>query len=217
MWDGRVDSVNDFFTYEIQPVDFRRLRKFKEIEALRGIQQNTEWHQEGDAYEHTKLVVNCMYNHLKQLKKHNAWYEETMLLVAIFHDVGKAVTTKYDHKDGLYHCPNHAEKSAEIFKEYNQYLTGSRYAEDLVRYHMQPMYILTSKDPKKAIVNLIDKCAPWWKVGDKGVFMRDLLRLKWCDQEGQINDKGDKWKEILENVKDLFNEIYPNEKINSIW
>ena len=40
MWDGRVDSMNDFFTYEIQPVDFRRLRKFKEIEALRGIQQN---------------------------------------------------------------------------------------------------------------------------------------------------------------------------------
>lgn len=215
MLDGRVYSIEDFFTYEVQKVDFSRLENFNEIEALKVVPQNTEWHQEGDALEHTKLVVDSMYNHLKQLERHDSQYEETMLLAAIFHDVGKAITTKYDPKDGLYHCPNHAEESAKIFKNYN--VTGSIYAENLIRWHMQPMYILTSKDPKKAIINLINKCVPF--VGDylKYEFMRDLLRLKWCDQEGQINSKGDGWKEILENVKDLFNEIYPNEKIISIW
>lgn len=215
MLDGRVYSIEDFFTYEVQKVDFRRLKKFKEIDALRGVPQNIEWHQEGDALEHTKLVVNSMYDHLKQLKKHHSWYEETMLLAAIFHDVGKAITTKYDPKDGLYHCPNHAEESAKIFKNYN--VTGSIYAENLIKWHMQPMYILTSKDPKKAIINLINKCVHLDIDCLKCMFMKDLLRLKWCDQEGQINAKGDGWKEILENVKDLFNEIYPNEKIISIW
>lgn len=215
MLDGRVYSIEDFFTYEVQKVDFSRLENFNEIEALRGVPQNTEWHQEGDALEHTKLVVDSMYNHLKQLERHDSQYEETMLLAAIFHDVGKAITTKYDPKDGLYHCPNHAEESAKIFKNYN--IIGSKYIEDLIRWHMQPLYILTSKNPKKAIVNLINKCVPF--AGDylKHEFMRDLLRLKCCDQEGQINSKGDGWKEILENVKDLFNEIYPNEKIISIW
>ena len=44
MLDGRVHSLKDFFTYEVQKVDFSRLEKFNEIKALRGVPQNTEWH-----------------------------------------------------------------------------------------------------------------------------------------------------------------------------
>ena len=62
-----------------------------EVEALRGVEQN-EHHQEGDALEHTKMVVS------------NAMIlsgDVRVVVAALLHDIGKAQTqTPHPTKPG---------------------------------------------------------------------------------------------------------------------
>ena len=79
------------------------------------------------------------------------------MYAALLHDVGKAFTTKKG-EDGLYHASNHAIKSAEIAKDLLVKLEVDEHLHtaiiSLVRWHMQPMYILEQTNPEKAILKL---------------------------------------------------------------
>lgn len=73
---------------------------FPEIQALKGVPQNKEYHSEGDAYRHTMMV----------LKSAPAGIENQ--LSALLHDAGKASTTELI--DGSIHSYGHEKVSGEI-------------------------------------------------------------------------------------------------------
>ena len=66
---------------------------FKELDSLRGVPQNPVYHPEGDAFEHTMLV-------LREAAALRARAKDPLLLMlaALTHDLGKAVTTKKNDK-----------------------------------------------------------------------------------------------------------------------
>ena len=81
-------------------VFFRVLREanallpwFKEIHDLIGVPQNEKYHPEGDAFEHTMLVLREAAARRDQAKDPYAF-----MLAALTHDLGKAVTTKKNEK-----------------------------------------------------------------------------------------------------------------------
>lgn len=63
-----------------------------ELAALVGVQQDPEWHPEGDVWVHTLHVVDAA----RALWRDSRPYEQniTVMLAALFHDLGKPSTTK---------------------------------------------------------------------------------------------------------------------------
>lgn len=88
--------------------DWNRIEKIPEFAVLKKCEQNPRWHSEGNCWNHTKLVCEAMEKKLKSMrytyKKHP---NEVRLLMtaALFHDVGKGVTTTY--KKGNWHAYGH--------------------------------------------------------------------------------------------------------------
>ncbi|HRI80882.1 MAG TPA: polynucleotide adenylyltransferase [Opitutaceae bacterium] len=76
------------------------LRHFPEIAALRGCQQDPEWHPEGDVFTHTQ----CCLDALVALP---TWSETAMegrkrlMLAVLAHDFGKPATTQYAERRGV--------------------------------------------------------------------------------------------------------------------
>ena len=66
---------------------------FKELDSLRGVPQNPVYHPEGDAFEHTMLVLREA-----AALRDRAKDPLLLMLAALTHDLGKAVTTKKNDK-----------------------------------------------------------------------------------------------------------------------
>jgi len=81
------------------------------IADMKGIQQDSIWHEEGDVYVHTKMVVEELiklpiFNSLSEQDKH------ILLSSALFHDIEKRSTTSEEEIEGQLRIvsPRHAKK-----------------------------------------------------------------------------------------------------------
>ena len=75
------------------------LGHFPELEAMRGVPQDPEWHPEGDVFVHTGHVCDA----LAQQAEWQAADEETrivLMLAALLHDVAKPSTTETVEREG---------------------------------------------------------------------------------------------------------------------
>ncbi len=81
---------------------------FPELEQCKGIEQDEDWHGEGDVYEHTKLIVS----------KLTPQTPLSLKLACMFHDLGKALTIKTPEKDGTDRISyyEHTEVSGDLIK-----------------------------------------------------------------------------------------------------
>jgi putative nucleotidyltransferase with HDIG domain len=173
-------------------IDVRKLEyKWDVIEAipefakLKECEQSTKWHGEGNAWEHTKKVCEEAI----KLCKNNRWSDEPswvtqILAAALFHDIGKGETTSF--KKGDWHSYGHEVVSEKLTRcllwDEDMFVREEICA--LVRWHMEPMFILNSKNYIEKIIYL-SKNIPSWMM---------LLYLKTCDMNGSIqcNEEGKK-------------------------
>ncbi len=102
-----------------------------EVETMRGIQQPTEFHPEGDVYEHTR-------NALEILRRPSP----ALALGTLLHDVGKPPTFALD---GRIRFDGHVEVGAQMAEEICRRLRLSNeeivQVTDLVRHHMRFMHV----------------------------------------------------------------------------
>ncbi len=88
---------------EIDQLDFW----FPELKELITTEQNPVWHPEGSVWNHTMLVVNEAAKLKVQAKE-----PLMFMLAALFHDLGKAVTTTV--KDGKIISYGHDVKGVDF-------------------------------------------------------------------------------------------------------
>ncbi len=124
-------------------------RLFPEIEALRGVPQDSIWHPEGDVFVHTCLVVDRareLIDELSDAKK------ITVMLAALAHDFGKPATTEFI--DGRWRSRGHEEGGVaptEAFLERLNIHTFDGYdvrgqVIALVREHLKPGEFYNKRD-----------------------------------------------------------------------
>lgn len=115
-------------------VDSGWIKWFPELDALRGVPQNPEWHPEGDVWEHTKKVVDAAA-HLKQYIPED--WKLAYMYGALLHDVGKAITTTEDLTSY-----GHDMAGGPIATEFINRLTNNKKLTDnvikIVTTHMRP-------------------------------------------------------------------------------
>lgn len=197
-----IKELINFKTFEF---NWDRIESIPEFKKLKKCEQSPKWHGEGDAMQHTKLVCQAAAN----ICRENQWedeegYASLLLTSALFHDIGKGVTT-HQGKDGRWHAYGHEFESEKItrrlFWDCNPFGTerGFMFREKvcaLVKYHMMPLQIFESKSMLEKFIEL-SKNVPSLKI---------LLLLKKCDilgskQEDSVGKTADLIKiETLESL-----------------
>lgn len=174
-----------------------------EFSALKECQQSAKWHKEGSAWEHTKKVCEAAVRMCEEMgwEKESRW-ASFLLGGALFHDIGKGVTTEF--RKGDWHSYNH-ENAGEKMTRRILWDTDPEIREGIcamVRYHMMPLRILDSKDYLERITAMSKTLSPacWYL----------LLLVKKCDllgsvQEDEISQKRD--FQILEDLEMLTSRL----------
>ena len=145
---------------------FNMLYKLKETE------QSPIYHPEGNAWNHTMLVVD------EAAKLRNKSRDERVFMwAALLHDIGKAETTK--NKKGKITAYNHETVGADLCVKFLQEFTTDdtfiQKVKGLVRWHMQILHVV--KDMPFADI----------KSMKEETDIREVALLGFCDRMGRTN------------------------------
>lgn len=167
--------LNKLIDTEKCEYNWKKIGKIKEFDALKHAEQSPRWHKEGNTWNHTQAVCN------EAIKVARDEYEGedrlVFLAAALFHDIGKGVTTKIG-KDGNWHSYGHEFEGEKItrFLLWNEDVWLRERICVLVRYHMEIEFIPESEKFLPKLVSM-----------SKAVKNLDMLiALKECDLRGSI-------------------------------
>jgi predicted kinase len=148
-WDDvRQASTAEILTWaELQPW----------AEAMAGCQQDPIWHEEGDVWTHTRMVVSEV-ERLEEWPSLDRHAQLRLIFTSLFHDSGKPATSTIEPATGRTRSPKHALAGVEIARRVLRDLgCDLRVREEiaaLVRYHGRPPYLLEKPDPAHEVIAL---------------------------------------------------------------
>lgn len=107
-------KINNILTYKDckYSINWEYIESISEFETLKHIEQSPEWHSEGNAWIHTKKVVEKAIEFV-HLENFVGFDSEVLILSALFHDIGK-INTTFTDKDGKIHSYGHEKESDKI-------------------------------------------------------------------------------------------------------
>ena len=155
---------------------------FKMLYDLKGTKQSPEHHPEGDAWNHTLLVVDNAAK-IKGLSKN----PRVIMRAALLHDIGKPSTTRV--KKGKITSYNHDKVGEELAIEFLEYCVENRgfieEVSNLVRYHMHILYVVRDLPfaDRKGLLRETD--------------VREVAMLGYCDRMGRTNQDERKVREDI--------------------
>lgn len=155
-----------------------------ELKALVGIQQSKVHHPEGDAFQHTMMVVD---EAAKWLKTSRVEKPLAFMLSALCHDFGKAVTTTISD-DGKIQAIKHDVEGVPLAEKFIVRIYGQThmlpYIKDMVDKHMKLRQYANSNSREKKTRALFDTCAN----------PNDLCLLVYADSRGRLTTEEEKSK-----------------------
>lgn len=112
-------KIRDFFIGNSIELNTEFINNLDVLNSMKGVKQNSLYHQEGDVYTHTMLVIQEFSSLLKNVTPSllTIYDKQKLLITALFHDIGKINTTYFDEKDQEYHCKNHGRVGANLFRQ----------------------------------------------------------------------------------------------------
>lgn len=124
---------------------------------MRECAQDSEWHAEGDVWTHTRMVFGEV-TRLPEFPELPRSKQIALLLVALFHDMGKPATTRQDPMTGRTRSPKHSLVGAAMARDVLRSLGCDLHSREeiarLVRYHGRPPYLLETGTPEEQIIRL---------------------------------------------------------------
>lgn len=127
---------------------------FPELEALIGVPQSPKHHAEGDVWTHTMMVVDEAAGLREKCANPLG-----LMLAAIAHDFGKAVTTEFVKGD--YHAYGHEMKGIPLAEKFLTRITNEKklieYTLNLVANHMRPNTAATAGSSVKSTNRMFDE------------------------------------------------------------
>jgi hypothetical protein len=138
----------------------------KDIFKQKSVEQNIQWHPEGDCFIHTKIVTNRL---------HNKFHNIDLTLSGLFHDLGKFDTTKWDDKKQSWTAFGHEDFSIDYIEKHKDWIEQLGGDVDKIKFitanHMRIKFIneMTKKKRRKF------EAEKWFKL---------VVKFKECDKGG---------------------------------
>ena len=176
-------------------VNWDYVYKLKQFSILKHTKQSQKWHAEGNVNIHTENVVNEIYKLIPEFNDKQLYNRRLILVAAaLFHDIGKGVTTVYNEKSGTYTSYNHDIEGEKIARKmlWDEDIEIREKICTLVRNHMIPLRLNDSNKKYELI-----------KLSMENVTIEDLLTLKMADCNGSIHEEYDYWKEKLKDLENF--------------
>ena len=172
---------------------------FPEVYYLKAALESYKWHPEGDAYEHSMLVLMQSAYHDMDL---------TSRLSCLVHDFGKGITPKEE-------MPNHFKhdvKGVKVVDDFCHRLTVPakmrEHAKKATRYHMT-CHRLNESNPK-TIVKMFDAM----KVLNDPESVDVLYNVGICDERGRLGSEQNDYNHVM-MLKKMF-YAYKSVKFNDV-
>lgn len=161
-----------------------------ELIYLKKVNQNKDYHPEGNAFEHSLLTVKNIES-----------YDFALNLAALFHDIGKYNTEVKKNSANEPKFPFHSQVGAEIslriIKRWEEFLNFYPELENklffLIKNHMNIGYIKNLENKKQ--MEILDS-----------PYLSDLLKLFKADVKGSYN-RLDRYKKVISFIKSKVNKI----------
>ena len=149
----KADCPSVFFT------ELRRMDQldvwFPELKALIGVPQPPRYHPEGDAWNHTMLVLDYAARLRPQAENPLG-----LMLAALCHDLGKAPTTQVE-EDGRLHAIGHEKAGVDIARTFLSRINREKklraYTASMVELHMLPNMYAAQNAGQKSFNRTFDK------------------------------------------------------------
>ena len=136
-----------------------RLREIlPELADTIGVEQDPEWHPEGDVFEHTMQTIDAA----AVIEYEDPEQKLIILYAALCHDLGKVTTT--EHIEGKIKSFGHEKVSERLARRMLLRITRQKEliktVRKLVRYHMSPAALVVSEARLSRYKRLANKLAP---------------------------------------------------------
>ena len=174
---------------------------FPELSALIGIEQNKEHHKEGDAWNHTMMVLDETAK-----RRDSAENPLGIMLAALCHDFGKATCT--EEISGVIRSLGHETEGVSIAEKFLKRITSDKklikYVLNMTELHMRPNILYAQKSKIKSTNKLFDL----------SVAPIDLIHLAMADNLGKIPQEATENTEkfLLERL-DVYKEYMSREYV----
>lgn len=156
---------------------------FKEVYALKGIKQDSEYHPEGDVYMHTMSVLD-QAGGLFPTGIDNPDRYLPFMLSALCHDFGKVNTTEINNKGRL--CAlNHEITGIPIANDFLGRIYNNKgfikYVDNMIKYHMKAHSCFNNRSRTRTTNLMFDKL----------LYPKDFILLVYADSTGHDLDNLD--------------------------
>lgn len=170
------------------------------LQLMKQVQQNPEYHREGDVYVHTKLVCSRLTK-LPEWDDLSFREQKTLFLAAAFHDIGKTICTKQEN--GVWISPKHTiigEKEFRRMAYREREMFGLSFQEreliaKLIRFHGLPVWFWEKRRPEFDLLKAAES-----------VPLRLLYLLSKADVQGRSGRDQDRLLEHVELFADCARE-----------
>ena len=167
---------------------------FCELSALVGVEQNKLHHREGDAWNHTMMVIDEAAK-----RRNNTQNPLWFMLAALCHDFGKAICTK--EINGVIRALGHETEGLLLVEKFLKKITSDkqliRYVLNMTALHMRPNMLYGQKSGIKATNKLFDEA----------ISPEDLIQLAMCDNLGKIpGEAGENMEKFLSERLFVYND-----------
>ncbi|MEL6718569.1 MAG: HD domain-containing protein, partial [Bacteroidota bacterium] len=146
--------------YEIdKPINWDVLiAQFEWLHDMKGVPQDPIWHEEGDVWVHTQMVVEELVQ-LEEFLVLDEQDKHILFAAALLHDVEKRSTTTIEIIDNIERIisPKHAKKGeymvrALLYKDIPTPFFIREQIAKLVRLHGLPLWAIEKDDPRKSVI-----------------------------------------------------------------
>lgn len=156
---------------------------FPELNQLHNIQQDKQYHPEGDAWIHTMMVLDNAAEMRSEVGN-----SLNFMYAALMHDIGKTISTYFDEEKQIWRSIGHEDTGIKEAEKALRHLTNNKeliqYVKNMVGLHMAPHF--TKKISRVKITN---------RLLDQSVAPKDLILLSFCDKIGrqEIDESMPEW------------------------
>ena len=138
-------------------VNWAELDKYAWIQDMKTTIQDPIYHQEGNVYNHTKMVVNELFKQ-QDFQDLSTQEKHILVITAIFHDVEKRTTTVTED-DGRVTSKGHGIKGGKttnyiLYKDFNVPFDIRYQIIQLIKYHSKALWWETAKDSNHYVIKL---------------------------------------------------------------
>lgn len=211
-------KINDLIIYSHvdnkYTIKWDYISNISEFKELQFVEQSPEWHSEGTAWNHTKLVVEEAVKYVKE-RNITGFYGTALIASALFHDIGKSATT-FTGNDGKIHSYGHEKFSDKITRKllWDEDVHLRELVCNCVKLHMM-CHDLKKLKQYSAFKKRIEY------LKSNSLNFTTLCELHFCDVSGSIYNFANKQNDLshsmylirfandFESLRELYHFIHP--------